>query len=51
MSLLPILGPLLLFHDRIDYLLLPIPAQLHILAVPLDVILCVGILGEYLCDD
>ena len=50
-SLFPILGFLPLLHDLIDYLLLPLAAQLHIFAVPLDVIVRVRVLGEYLCDD
>ena len=50
-SLFPILRFLLLLHDLIDYLLLPLSAQLHVSAVPLYMIVRVCVLGEYLCDD
>ena len=50
MSLFSILRFLLLLHDLIDYLLLPLPAQLHVPAVPLHVIVRVCVLAEYLCD-
>ena len=48
--LLPILFPLLFLHDLINYLLLPLAAQFHVLAIPLDVILSVRILGENLSN-